>query len=970
MKKQMKLFTYITKPFVLFVLLFAMGVGDVWGTARTFKRGDRIFLKDAKYNDETMKVSGDNLHAVFCKGDAKYWVACSLLTSTWDVEGAIYYFDVPNDTPEEEYDYVIFSRNDWGRQTVNLYPDETYNIFYVGGWSDSKYTGSWGKYSINPILLGSMNNWDPDASEYRFGDYSGSVCRLVVDLPASTTYNFKILHGDAWFSYDNNKTGWTITNTTHESWQTLYNNNDDSHITTGEAGTYIFRYNDSDHTFAAYYPQTRLAKQTILYFDVADNTSWNNKTYTSKWYFKYWDSGSDIDADHPEVCNTPVENYKYYVTIPDNDWLGRVQVDRYDGSRQGSSDVAMAYNRSASTQNCIKIGSGTSTSVTWDTYCPPTTSETFADNSTTKISWQPNTNDGSTSGKAIWVKTNTTLKVQASASKAVADDNMTIKYDFDVNSGSTTTQTTGAYTATASTNNTQYAVNAKMYTNYNLDNTASSTKHTHTIYYKALNTYSVTHTLSGVSKASGRAGDDAAAYYVAYDATYTANAGYYLPSDVTVTIGGVTKTKGTDYTWTVTDGTSGTLSILTDKIDGNVVVTINGVYRWSIAGSWKIITPGEGDPYWDADTYAMGTITQVSSDYVCSVTVTLDANTNYTFKIVDRAASPYEYWGNNTITYYINYSTDMSSGWTFGNNSSNTAACGLTAAGAGTYTFTWNITQSKLKVTFPTSYYVTAAGNPAAGGTVTPSSATYMSTSVGGEITATPNYSHYFNGWTSNAGGTFTDNTAATTTFKPASADATVTAAFPERTAFIEGNFQIYNSTRATRTKTGDSWQDASTAIKMTYDAGNNRYYLHTYSTPTELREQLNNAGAFFYVKTSTSSSSIADAATYKAYNSAAQSLSEYGSSHSLLVTTGESEHGFKFTGSEDGYVIIYFNGTSVWYELECALSYYGGDGATGDAPAARTYYAYGSKKPVIPSTTGIPQAMIAVLTMMPVLQT
>ena len=31
MEKQMKLFTYMTKPFVLFVLLFALGVGSVWG---------------------------------------------------------------------------------------------------------------------------------------------------------------------------------------------------------------------------------------------------------------------------------------------------------------------------------------------------------------------------------------------------------------------------------------------------------------------------------------------------------------------------------------------------------------------------------------------------------------------------------------------------------------------------------------------------------------------------------------------------------------------------------------------------------------------------------------------------------------------------------------------------------------------------------------------------------------------------
>ena len=350
MKKQMKLFTLLMKPFVLFVLLFALGVGNVWGTARKFKTGERIYFEDAAViNDVCMKYSGNNLWAVFVgAGGNSNWIAASKQSGSWDAAGAIYYFDVPQfNSANYEFTSVIFTRNDWGIQTYNESPDEYYNYFKLTTYDSNKHvSGEWKKYSVNPMLIGSMNDWNPDASGYTFGDYDGSVCRLIVDLPADETYDFQILHGTGWYSYDNNKSGWTITNTTHESWQTLYAGNENAHITTGEAGTYIFRYNDSDHSFAAYYPQARFAKQTVLYFDVADNTSWNNKTYNSKWYFKYWDSGSDIDADHPETCNTPVESYKYYVTIPNNDWIGRVQVDRYDGnSRQGGSDVLCGSGR-------------------------------------------------------------------------------------------------------------------------------------------------------------------------------------------------------------------------------------------------------------------------------------------------------------------------------------------------------------------------------------------------------------------------------------------------------------------------------------------------------------------------------------------------------------------------------------------------------------------------------------------------
>ncbi len=837
MKNQMKLFTLLTKPFILFLLLFALGVGSVW---------------------------------------ADVWV----------------------------------TGPDWG---------------------------SWGK-----------------SDEYKFSDG-----KLELTLDANTDYTFKVYDE---VGYNNNHyRSWDLQSNKITNTVIKYNldkDNVDGYdlvLHTAEAGTYLFRYyyEDSKYKLSIYFPQSRLVKQKYVYFDARNETNWNSSNFDARFWFKYYDSGSD----HGSVdCNkiNAVENWVYYALVPDHDYIGQIQLNRLDPSNHNtiwcSSNIALAKDRTSTAQNCLKEETGkadycSSWTPQWTTYCPPMSTAALSDNSTAKIDWQPNTNDGSTSGKAIWVSTNNSIKVSGSATKAVDDDNMTINYDFKVDGSSAQAGSGSTYSKGSLSNNTTYAITMDAYNTYNGE-TGTKFTASQTLYYKALDTYSVTHTLSGVSKASGREGDDAAAYHVAYDATYTANTGYYLPSDITVTIGGVTKTKDTDYTWTVTSGTSGALTILTDKIDGDVVVTINGVWRWSVAGSWKVITPGEGDPYWDPDTYAMGTITQVSSDYVCSVEITLPANTGYTFQVVDRSSSPYTWWGNSndaSAPFYMTYGN--STAWGFA--SDKTKACGITTAGAGDYTFLYNITDGTVTVTYPISYYVTAA--TAGGGTVTPSSATYMSTSVGGEITATPNYSHYFNGWTSNAGGTFTNASAATTTFKPASAAATVTAAFAERTAFIEGNFQIYNSTRATRTKTGDSWQDASTAIKMTYDSENNRYYLHTYSTPAELAEQLNNAGAFFYVKTSTSSSSIADAATYKAYSSAVQSLTAYGASNKKA--TGNTEHSFKFTGSEDGYVILYFNGTHVWYELECALSYYGGDGATGDDPASRTYYAYGSNQTAASNT-------------------
>ena len=83
--------------------------------------------------------------------------------------------------------------------------------------------------------------------------------------------------------------------------------------------------------------------------------------------------------------------------------------------------------------------------------------------------------------------------------------------------------------------------------------------------------YTVTHTLSNVTKSAGatsvKEGNN-------YTATYAGAGGYALPSTITVTIGGSPATAGTDYTWT--QGT-GVVTIPGNKVTGNIVITVTGV---------------------------------------------------------------------------------------------------------------------------------------------------------------------------------------------------------------------------------------------------------------------------------------------------------------------------------------------------------------------------------------------------------
>ena len=443
----------------------------------------------------------------------------------------------------------------------------------------------------------------------------------------------------------------------------------------------------------------------------------------------------------------------------------------------------------------------------------------------------------------------------------------------------------------------------------------------------------IEHTVSA-SVAEGGGGTVGAASYTAYGVTPTA----------------ITATPATGYKFKVWRETGGTSYVtFADSTSASTTITATGDasieavfdYRWSIAGQWLTL-PGVGE--WDTETNLMTSITDDGGDYFCSATITLDANTTYTFKVVDRASAPYSWYGLAALS-AITYTTDDLP-WALGTGGEYKADCSITTAGAGSYTFTWNIKNKEVSVEFPTSWEVTMAMDPASGaGTVTPASG-YMSEENGATITAIPYFGYDFTGWTvSDEAGSFGNAEDSCTTFTP-SADATVTANFARRYAFINGKFQVYDSDRKTRTMVGTAGGAGdynSRSIPMTYDETNHRFYYHTYSTPDELKEISSGDGAYFLIQTSTSHSSWVNRKQYGAIDWKDDGINALSASGTQLATI-LNNRSFIFTGTEDGYVIIYFDGEYVWYELESALSY-DANGGTGSAPASRSYYTYGSSQ-------------------------
>ena len=162
---------------------------------------------------------------------------------------------------------------------------------------------------------------------------------------------------------------------------------------------------------------------------------------------------------------------------------------------------------------------------------------------------------------------------------------------------------------------------------------------------------------------------------------------------------------------------------------------------WSLRGSW--------DEWANASAL---TCTSATSGYA---EVALAANQDYEFKFVENGSN---WYGATTVTQitYSNKATAQTMNSTSGSNQT------IRTASAGTYRFTWDITNKKVTVTYPTSYTVTYSATTVSGtnGQSAAPTATYNSGAVsvtsgdyvpsGTSVTftaAAANSGYTFNGW-------------------------------------------------------------------------------------------------------------------------------------------------------------------------------------------------------------------------------
>ena len=442
-----------------------------------------------------------------------------------------------------------------------------------------------------------FGNW----AEQNFFTYSSEHALVwSVNLDASQKYEFGIVKKsngvETWYG-----NSWHIDATTPA--QTLSDNEwefttsgGNCTLNVGAAGTYIFTIDitNSNPRLRVYYPDEAakafLTPKKYIYLDGSSHTGWRDAGYTARFWFK---ATTDNVQTSPNIqckySNDLGVNYMYYVEIPDNNYIDRLQLNRIDPNNDGDdqgfwsgSEVRHAYTRSSTKQNCLILPDKSSDqwggiALSWGTYCPPMESATLAHNDgehTTAIYG----GDGSDENPYL-VATSSSIYVSATSESKLDDDNMTPYYQFKKagsNDGEESSTATHTYTASGS-NGTKEAMTVVArnyyYTTDAFYGTASPTSNS--IYYESRTPYSVDVSgLTHMTVASGRTGSAAIVHGVEYVATLDSTVGYNRPTSVTVTCAG--SDISAHCTWVKA---SGVLTIPAAYVTGNIAITAAGVAK-------------------------------------------------------------------------------------------------------------------------------------------------------------------------------------------------------------------------------------------------------------------------------------------------------------------------------------------------------------------------------------------------------
>ncbi len=405
----------------------------------------------------------------------------------------------------------------------------------------------------------------------------------------------------------------------------------------------------------------------FLYVNSTACTWWTNDSAQPA-LDAYWNTGCSGSewAAWKELADGNITTGYWYFDLSDMNgsylYFRGFRIQRHP---KNSSDYWNAVSigvEASNTKNCLVVASGGS-SLSWGTYAPPMSTVTLSDNGTSIVS------GSGTSGDPYCVYVGATIKVSASGTKAVADPDATINYDFKQSSTSKQNGTGTTYQFTASsTPNTTYTLNLDGYTK--VGSTSSTKKAATALYYKTIAVPVTPAVTLAASKTSGiKVGETITLTATGSNASNITKYDFYEGSTKKGTV--TTSSTSAEYSYTPTTTGNKTVKVIMTYNSGSNTVTSSNVSLTLVTPSVSLAVKS-GSP---TDIYLGETTTIMKA-----TPTNVGAGVTPSYVFTDQAATP------------VTSGSQTSTEWTYTPGVTGTKTMKVTmTVGGSTYTATTTV---------------------------------------------------------------------------------------------------------------------------------------------------------------------------------------------------------------------------------------------------------------------------------------
>lgn len=319
MKKQMKLCTFLTKPLVLFVLLFALGVGQMWADEITVYTTGEIFIGtgDDAWDNDASTISVDlrygSPECYDCDGFNGYYNAAMTKTAYTYNGYPIYSYTL--DKAAAQFRFKHFKNSVWKENYTADWHSTTGQI-YRGYWNNTHHWVTYGRditiYAVPESMDGSKwTEGNTLKAVFKYGDQDSEKTDKITWTKTDYTYEGNYIYKCTFLVPYNviKKINFYYNDGTDKDLYEIAWNDATQYGTNDIDGKIFLGWNKNSsgtHTWVTYGRDITIytVPETLFSDGEKYTTPFSTSTHTLKCNFKYGSSDGEWVSPMPEMTKT------------------------------------------------------------------------------------------------------------------------------------------------------------------------------------------------------------------------------------------------------------------------------------------------------------------------------------------------------------------------------------------------------------------------------------------------------------------------------------------------------------------------------------------------------------------------------------------------------------------------------------------------------------------------------------------